>query len=85
MLLSDTGQPDATMVAERLRRAIGALQVAAGSGLVKASLGVVCLGPEDADATDLLRRADDALYTAKHSGRDQVFTLLCLAESPAGC
>jgi len=75
VLLPDTGGSTATLVAERLRQAIAGLEVAAGPGLAKASLGVTCLGPQDNDAGDLLRRADGALYTAKDSGRNRVVTL----------
>ncbi len=38
--------------------------------LVTASIGVTVVEPDDArDALDLLRAADEAMYTAKTSGR----------------
>ncbi len=61
--------------AERVRRAIESMRVASpatGKPLtVTASLGVSSLGPYPDNAEALLRRADDALYAAKHGGRNR--------------
>jgi diguanylate cyclase (GGDEF)-like protein len=66
MLLHETDQGDAMEVATRLQ---DALHAATGTELVTASLGVsTWLGPEDRPDA-LLRRADEALYTAKRGGR----------------
>jgi diguanylate cyclase (GGDEF)-like protein len=67
LLLHETDQEAAIAAAVRLR---GALHDVTGSDWVTASIGVsTWLGPNDgADA--LLRRADEALYVAKGSGRN---------------
>jgi PleD family two-component response regulator len=39
---------------------------------VTASIGVTELRPADADADEVFRRADAALYDAKETGRDRV-------------
>ncbi|MBI4905398.1 MAG: diguanylate cyclase [Acidobacteria bacterium] len=60
---------------EAIRRAIGSLPMIA-SGVpvdVTASLGAtVYSGPNDPDAKELVRAADEALYDAKRSGRNRV-------------
>ena len=53
------------------------LEVSEDAGLlVRGSIGVAAVSPEQLDspeaAEDLLRRADEALYCAKRSGRDRV-------------
>jgi diguanylate cyclase (GGDEF)-like protein len=64
--VSGTGAMEA---AERARRALGDVRVHGRP--LECSAGVACL-PEDAlEATDLLERADAALYAAKHTGRRQ--------------
>ena len=68
MLLHETDQDAALVVAKRLSEAMHA---ATGSDLVTASLGVsTWLGPDDRP-DELLYRADVALYTAKRAGRDR--------------
>ena len=69
LLLHGTGQEAAMVAAVRLR---AALHDATGSDWITVSLGVSAwLGPND--GTDaLLRRADEALYVAKRSGRNRV-------------
>jgi len=39
---------------------------------ITASLGIACVDKEDHDYTSALKRADDGLYKAKHSGRDRI-------------
>lgn len=68
MLLQDTDQDAALIVATRLN---GALQAVTGSDSVTASLGVsTWLGAYDSPDA-LLRRADEALYVAKRAGRNR--------------
>lgn len=74
IVLPATPLDGACVMAERLRRAIGAWSTTTEHGLlqVTASLGVAELAPNAADSVDLLERADQALYRAKRRGRDQV-------------
>ena len=81
-LLPDTGQAGARMVAERIRCAVMALQIAhAGNtaGIVTISAGVYTSSAASTTedgvalaATALIERADALLYQAKLSGRNQV-------------
>jgi diguanylate cyclase (GGDEF)-like protein len=70
------------LVAERLRRNIEAVAIKTGSTVLRvtASFGVAAVsGPGTADLADAtLKRADDALYRAKHEGRNRV----CVATLP---
>lgn len=69
--------PDVGLVAEALRRAVAQLPPATG-GLsdvqtaVTLSLGGAATPATRAAAADLLARADEALYQAKHNGGNQV-------------
>ena len=62
------------LLAEKVRHAIGSdpVEVATGTGQldVTVSLGVAELAPGET-SSDLLRRADDALYRAKREGRNR--------------
>jgi diguanylate cyclase (GGDEF)-like protein len=74
VVLPETPLPQALQAAERLRRAVAANGVQLGDRnlTVTASFGVACLQESDADFSSLLRRADAALYVAKHDGRNRV-------------
>jgi diguanylate cyclase (GGDEF)-like protein len=63
----------ACRVAERVRARVAAMRLAEAPGQVTVSIGVagVC-DARDTTPSDLLRAADEALYDAKHGGRDQV-------------
>lgn len=67
---------EAAAVAERFRRAVGDVPMAVGPGQshrVTISLGTCSTEPRpDLGLTDLLKRADDALYRSKAGGRDRV-------------
>ena len=67
VLLPDTTAAGAHRVALETRRRIG---LAGFGGTV--SIGVASLAESDADADQFLRRADEALYSAKRGGRDAV-------------
>lgn len=64
------GREDAAEVAERICAAMAApFELGEGVAQIGASVGIV-LGPQDdADAEELQRRADAALYLVKHGGR----------------
>lgn len=64
----------ATALAERLRAAVAHRPVNTSIGPldIRLSIGLTHLSPNDTDLRDLLDRADQALYTAKRGGRDQV-------------
>ena len=74
VLLPDTALPQALEAAERLRLAIQRLEFMAEGGVVfsvTVSIGAAQLEPgENAEA--LTRRTDQALYAAKHAGRNRV-------------
>ena len=74
VLLDDTDVERAGGTAERLRQAIRATPLALESGphACTISLGVALLHELDQSFSDLLRRADRALYAAKAGGRDRV-------------
>ncbi len=74
LLLPDTPIKSAFNLAERLRERINKYPYLAGEMLidVTASLGVAELHSDDVDFKALLQRADEALYEAKHAGRNQV-------------
>lgn len=70
-LLPETGLDGARRCAERLQSALAAERFDAGIRVTfSAGIAVYRYG-ESIEET--LRRADDALYRAKHAGRDQVF------------
>jgi diguanylate cyclase (GGDEF)-like protein len=77
-VLPETDVAGARIIAERLRLAVGSLQVLhAGITLqATASLGVTTFLPAEErqppEAEGLLRRADEALFKAKAEGRDRV-------------
>ncbi len=73
VLASNTPLDGAARLAERIRAAVAGrpLDTFAGRVAITASLGVACLR-RDESITDLLARADGALYTAKANGRDRV-------------
>jgi diguanylate cyclase (GGDEF)-like protein len=75
LLLPDTDKEGAVIVAEKLRQAIAALEVAGVSRAITATLGVAVLPEDAAEPTLLLRVADRALYLAKSRGRNRVGTL----------
>lgn len=73
ILLSDTDAHGAELLAERIRASIEHHTIAYGMEAVKitASLGVSTLRENDT-LESFIKRADDAMYTAKKRGRNQV-------------
>ena len=73
ILLPETNLPGAMIVAARLHQAIRDIRLDADGRVVRftGSIGVTAMGAEDAAPTDVLARADAALYQAKQT-RDTV-------------
>ncbi len=76
--MPDTDPEFASVVAERLRAEIAGHKVTLNSGRdevsVTVSIGIATTedGPKDDTAQKLIKRADEALYTAKTGGRNRV-------------
>ncbi|MBE9608010.1 GGDEF domain-containing protein [Chitinilyticum piscinae] len=72
--LPQTSLAAATSVAERIRARVSELRVDAGAEQISmtVSIGITGLHSEEASADAALLRADEALYAAKHGGRNQV-------------
>ncbi|AEG34056.1 diguanylate cyclase [Thermus thermophilus SG0.5JP17-16] len=70
LLLPETPLPQALRLAERLRQAVEAMEVPPVARIT-ASFGVAEESPSDTPLT-LLRRADEAMYRAKHRGKNRV-------------
>ncbi|TYC58210.1 diguanylate cyclase [Marinobacter sp. BW6] len=81
ILLPATPEEGAVRVAERVRQAVARSPVHSGERVAPVSLtisvGVACLVPDpDMEPQELIRQADEALYAAKESGRNNV-TVAC--------
>jgi len=74
VILPDTSEAGAMKVAEQVRLAVKAadLAVSPGGDRVTTSIGVTVGQPGEMDPERLIARADAALYRAKRAGRDQV-------------
>lgn len=74
VLLIEAPAEMALATAERLRAAIAAEEIRAPDGPVRVtvSIGVAAAKGAAIDFEALIRNADDALYRAKHAGRNQV-------------
>ncbi|WP_292654842.1 diguanylate cyclase [Nitratifractor sp.] len=79
ILMPNTEQDVAVLLAERTRKEIEKLQIPYGDGAVSmtVSIGVSQVDLEGEETLDpVLKRADDALYAAKNQGRNRVCTPL---------
>ena len=74
VLLPGTRMEDAATIAETIRRDIEAIRLEEGTHVARitVSVGVSSLRTGEQNWIDMLRRADKALYRAKHEGRNQV-------------
>ena len=76
IVMPETDLHVAGMVAERMRRAIAGETFAVNKGAkrieVTISIGLSTLERKGESVADLLKRADTALYRAKHDGRNRV-------------
>ncbi len=79
VVMPETSLGGAEIVAERLRAAVAdelfTLRENGKVVPVTISIGVAVTGEGDDTLDNLLKRADDALYTAKNAGRNRVITL----------
>lgn len=76
VMLPDTGEDDAYRMARTMLSAVTGLEIphrtSKALDIVSISVGVACAdGIEELTKTDLISRADGALYNAKDSGRNQ--------------
>jgi diguanylate cyclase (GGDEF)-like protein len=75
VLLPDLqNEAEGLAVAEKIRRAVAGASFPV-VGHITVSLGLSCARASDATATEVVERADKALYTAKQLGRDRVVAL----------
>ena len=74
ILVPGKGESEASLMAEHLRRNIEAATVFTEKGAIKitTSVGVSQIQPADLKPLKIMIRADAALYSAKHNGRNQV-------------
>ncbi len=72
LMLPGQDRHEAFRMAERLRVLVAEMVTADCPARITVSAGVASLESETGDVDDLLRRADQALYQAKHQGRNQV-------------
>jgi len=77
VLLPETNQAGAEVLAEKIRKTVEALNIehkrSSASDSVTISLGIGCLNPaEGGSPHELIKIADDALYRAKSNGRNCV-------------
>ena len=77
LILANPTTDYVTQLAEELRQTINALEIAHSgsttSEFLTVSIGTsICHVPENDDYSVLIREADQALYEAKHAGRNQV-------------
>jgi diguanylate cyclase (GGDEF)-like protein len=75
LLLPETGLDEAQRTAERLRRLVETRDLSFASRAVNAtiSIGVAEANPYMEAIFDLIKLADQALYAAKHAGRNRVW------------
>lgn len=74
LILPDTSLTQAETIAERMRQALEDDALIQGETLIKvtATFGLTQVRAEDSDIQDCVRRADEALYEGKRSGRNKV-------------
>lgn len=84
ILLPETDARGAGETAERIRRSLAEAELLAPSGeriSLTVSIGITTSGERDVTADRLLKEADDAMYRAKHAGRNRVSVAEPVAET----
>ena len=73
-MLPETNERDAMVVAERLRQAVAGTPFDCPDGnlVLTISIGVTTFFTEKLALEALLKRADEALYSAKRTGKNRV-------------
>ncbi|WP_369282633.1 diguanylate cyclase [Oscillibacter sp. GMB15532] len=86
LFLPETGHNDAIVLAETLRREIEQMEIKVENSLVKitASIGVAFKSESHQSIADIQREADCAMYRAKQSGRNRVFSFRGVPDSAEG-
>ena len=69
IMMTHTDLRTALQVAEKIRQLLSGIKYGNSAGVVTASFGISSL-VSDEKVNSLIKRADDALYDAKHSGRN---------------
>jgi diguanylate cyclase (GGDEF)-like protein len=74
VLMPDTDEPGAVLVAERLRRLLQERPLTWEDKIwpMSASVGVAAMRAKDLHGRDAMARADAAMYAAKAAGRNRV-------------
>jgi diguanylate cyclase (GGDEF)-like protein len=77
ILMPETPLAGAAILAERLREVLAQLAIDSAAGALRftISAGVAARGGPDAGITDIMQRADSALYAAKELGRNRIQVL----------
>jgi diguanylate cyclase (GGDEF)-like protein len=85
LLLPETDLQQAQVVAERLRSEVAAKSLVVASRSIPAtvSIGVATLVAAMSDISDLMKAADQALYDAKHAGRNRVICCISRDATPS--
>ena len=73
-LLPRTSKHEASIVAEKIRRSIESIEINIDNHQLRftISIGISDLKSADSNIDNVILRADEALYNAKESGRNQV-------------
>jgi diguanylate cyclase (GGDEF)-like protein len=83
LLLPETEIAQAEAVAERLRCEVAQSPLADVAHSATVSIGVATADDDMAGISDLMKKADQALYAAKRNGRNRVMTGIAVTEAPA--
>jgi diguanylate cyclase (GGDEF)-like protein len=85
VLLREVDEIGARNLAERIRLAVEATEIACGDNVVKitVSIGAAVANAADRDIEDTIERADRGLYMAKNTGRNRVFYMPATGDVPS--